>query len=507
MTDNHFEKLHNAARKGRINSVKALLASGVDLHAMNDDGENALILAAREAHPRMVRMLMTLGARFDSNEMSNRMAFPLAMLDQNSTLTSQYLNSESDPTFEPWSSIKKPTALRVERTCRLLLEVTELLITAGADINAPDEQGNTPLHNFISSDLDDCVKLLIRHGADVNAVNGHGDPPLRESVCANQKHIFMLLLEAGADPNIGDYPPIHLVSDAPDWLPQLRRMIAAGADVNARDGLGRTALHNAWGYSAQHRETLQTLLDFGADATIADAEGFLPCDYAMMAFLNKSKRDGNGSEPEQAPDYPICFNPHYARFVWGAMRGDEKMLEDSLNDGVPDTIKTLALHEAIISGSHNCCRILLDNGANPNGRELHTYPPLLTAASMLDVAAAEILLEYGANPELANCDGQKPLYMACQAGTSCFDNIYSPQTKRMEITRLLLAHGADVDGADNYGFTPLRQAIVAADDIDLVRLLLEHGARPDREDWEGRTPMQCAVDHGRREMRELLDQL
>jgi len=135
----------------------------------------------------------------------------------------------------------------------------------------------------------------------------------------------------------------------------------------------------------------------------------------------------------------------------------------------------------------------------------YEHTPLLSAASMLDFTTVEMLLKYGASLERGNSDGQKPLFMVCQAGTSCFDKMDSPKTKRLEMARLFLAHGADVDGADGNGFTPLRQAVVAAQDIDLARLLLEHGARPDWEDWEGRTLLQYAADLGCREMRELLE--
>lgn len=508
MTDNDCEKLHYAASKGRVNSVKALLASGVDLHAMNDDGENALILATREAHPSMVRLLLELGARFVSKTRSNRGAFPLARLDENTTLMAQHLHSGSDPTWEPWSSIKKPSELRVQRTRKLLLKVTELLIAAGADINVPDEQGNTPLHNFITDNLDECVKLLLRYSPELNTVNEFGDTPLCNAIGWRQKYdIALLLLETGADPNSGDdYKPIHLVSGPYGSTTLLRKIIAAGADVNACTRLGRTALHCACDCRDDNSEIIGILLDSGADATLTDNEGFLAADYAMLAHLYRTKQEeGAVTGPARPPDSPVRFHTGHARLVLAAMRGDVKMLANSLNDGIPDTIKTLALHEAINSGSHACCRLLLDNGANPNGRDLHTYTPLLSAASMLDFTAAELLLEYGASLERGNSDGQKPLFMVCQAGTSCFDKVDSPKTKRLEMARLFLAHGADVDGADGNGFTPLRQAILAAQDIDLARLLLEHGAWPDREDHEGYSPLQHTVDLDSSGLRELLE--
>jgi len=498
MANGDYSQLLLVARKGKINSAKALLAAGADIQAVNDGGDNALTLAAREAHPRMVRLLLERGARFDSRAADNRRAFPLSKLDENSTLMAQYVHSESDPTWEQWSTIKKPTRLRVQRTCRLILKVKELLIAAGADIDDPDEHGCTPLHNFISAYLDDCVKMLLRHAPLLNVVNRYGDTPLCTAISWRQGHeITQLLLEAGADPNAGDDKPLHLVAGPFASISLLHSIIAAGADVNARNRLGQTALHCACGCSDANDEIIRLLLDSGADMKLTDNEGFLPSDHAMMAFLKVKTAQGcSFGELMQPPDCAVRFSPDHARLVLAAMRGDVKILMSVLKEGGPDAIKTLALHEAIRTGCHDCCRILLENGARPNGRDIQTYSPLLTAASNLDFAAAELLLEYGADPEYGNSYGQKPLYMVCQAGVSQFYVIDSPEAKRLKLAKLLLDHGADVNGSCDSGFTPLRQAVVAACDMDLARLLLQHGARPDATDEYGWTVFDYVTESG-----------
>lgn len=502
------QQLLLAARKGRINSMKTLLAAGADIQAVNDGGDNALTLAAREAHPRMVRLLLERGARFDSRAADNRRAFPLSKLDENSTLMAQYIHSESDPTWEPWSTIKKPTRLRVQRTRKLLLTVTELLIAAGADINATDEHGCTPLHNFISAALNDCVKLLLRQSSLLNVVNRYGDTPLSTAISWHQEHeIALLLLEAGADPNAGDDKPLHLVAGPFRSVSLLHSIIAAGADINARNRLGQTALHCACGCREANDEIIRLLLHYGADMKLTDNEGFLPSDHAMMAFLKEKTAQGcSFDELVQPPDCAVRFSPDHARLLLAAMRGDVKILTSVLKEGVPDAIKTLALHEAIKSGCHDCCRILLENGVRPNGRDIQTYPPLLTAASNLDVAAAVLLLEYGADPEYGNSYGQKPLYMVCQAGMSQFYVIDAPEAKRLQLAKLLLDHGADVNGSCDNGFTPLRQAVVAARDVDLARLLLQHGARPDATDEYGRAVFDYVTSSGTK-MREFFHEV
>lgn len=58
----------------------------------------------------------------------------------------------------------------------------------------------------------------------------------------------------------------------------------------------------------------------------------------------------------------------------------------------------------------------------------------------------------------------------------------------------LLARGADVDGLDEYGFTPLIEAILV-NKLDLVRLLIEHGANVNAHDPRGRSPLHWAVEN------------
>lgn len=75
------------------------------------------------------------------------------------------------------------------------------LIAAGADVNAFDEYGLTPLIEAIIVNKADMVKLLLSHGADVNETDPRGRAPLHWAVENNNLAICEFLLEHGADPN------------------------------------------------------------------------------------------------------------------------------------------------------------------------------------------------------------------------------------------------------------------------------------------------------------------
>ncbi|UGU29886.1 ankyrin repeat domain-containing protein [Mycolicibacterium smegmatis] len=83
---------------------------------------------------------------------------------------------------------------------------TQRLLREGADVNAADDQGMTPLHFAVQRDSVDVVRLLLDAGADANLPDFKGETPLYKAVRASltpaKVEIIKLLREHGADPTI-----------------------------------------------------------------------------------------------------------------------------------------------------------------------------------------------------------------------------------------------------------------------------------------------------------------
>jgi len=136
------------------------------------------------------------------------------------------------------------------------------LIAQGADVNAKDSYGNTPLEMAVGNKLKDIVELLISNGADVNAKHIFEKTCLMEAVRGNCKDIVQILISNGADVNARDHTGItvlmfavsyrHFV-DSEDAIQEdiIKLLISKGADVNAKTDEGTTALSlaNYKGYS------------------------------------------------------------------------------------------------------------------------------------------------------------------------------------------------------------------------------------------------------------------
>jgi ankyrin repeat protein len=80
------------------------------------------------------------------------------------------------------------------------IEMAKLLISKGANVNAKDKAGNTPVHKFISDSNKPIVELLIQNGADVYATNENGETPLHIAPAYLGESIKNLLLDKRRQP-------------------------------------------------------------------------------------------------------------------------------------------------------------------------------------------------------------------------------------------------------------------------------------------------------------------
>lgn len=145
-----YTPLHVAAYMGKTELVALLVDSGADVHAKNKSGETPLHWSAHIGDTESVLILVDNGA--DVNAKENR--FHRTPMHE----TVYYISKN------------KGTNGNAKR-----LEVLNILIKKGANVNIRDKNGWAPLHQ--TSNLE-AAKLLIDNGADVNIKNNYGITPL-----------------------------------------------------------------------------------------------------------------------------------------------------------------------------------------------------------------------------------------------------------------------------------------------------------------------------------------
>jgi ankyrin repeat protein len=186
-----------------------------------------------------------------------------------------------------------PLCIAVRRGSK---EIVEVLLANGADIEGPTAAGAGKLHplHIVASNPRGAslARLLLERGAQLEARDGAGRTPLIAAVDADNASVADVLLRAGADPN----SPDSLHGNAPlVWaaaegrLEVARLLLERGVDVNRKlPPDGDTPLHVAVGH---HRiQIVPLLVRYGADVNAVNAFGHTALDWANNEAMRRLLR-------------------------------------------------------------------------------------------------------------------------------------------------------------------------------------------------------------------------
>ncbi len=177
-------------------------------------------------------------------------------------------------------------------------EVAEIerLLNSGADIDAGDEYGFTPLMRAIESGRREIVRLLLDHGADGNTRTKCGWTALMMAGGGGDTYMTRLLLDKGADVNARDNGGVTALMDSVRHPEIAELLLDNGAVINAKDKGGMTAL--AWAVNDGSLETTKLLRGRGAEMTLPIAvllQDVPEIRRLIQSGADVNARDGAGS--------------------------------------------------------------------------------------------------------------------------------------------------------------------------------------------------------------------
>ncbi|XP_052831607.1 poly [ADP-ribose] polymerase tankyrase-1 [Octopus bimaculoides] len=418
--------LHLAAGYNRTQIVKLLLQHRADVHAKDKGGLVPLHNACSYGHYEVTEMLLKAGASVNAMDLWQFTPLHEAASKARVEVCSLMLANNADPTLVNCHS---KSAIDVAPT-RELQERLQY-----------EYRGHSLLEGARNADLAKLKKYLTTDV--VNFKHPQTDKTALHCAAASpypkRKQVVDILIRKGALVNEKTresfLTPLHIAADKSHY-DVMDILLKHGAQVNALDSLGQTALHRV--AKQGNVQACRLLLSHGVDPTTMSLQGYTAAQLASEN-VKKILREGPSI---------------------GVVEVDIQLLE-AAKSGDLDLVKKLVTAQP----SAVNCRDL-------DGRH---STPLHFAAGYNRVSVVDFLLQNGADVHAKDKGGLVPLHNACSYG-------------HYEVTELLIKHGALVNVADLWKFTPLHEA-AAKGKFEICKLLLKHGADLNKKNRDGHIPL------------------
>jgi|GEM_PF-1030611 len=438
--------LHRACMNDK-EMISILLQNGADIDAQINDGTTPLMSAVEADKPEIVKLLLDNGANPD-------------IKDYNLGLTAY--DKAYQVIWQNSAKILKTYGSNLENRIKKIVnnnpydfdisKVTELLSEPEAkdavNMRFNDQANSTLLHLLAAhvcrnenerNEQLSLVLYLIKLGADLNAVNNNGLTPIEIAINNNNFKLITFFIEKGAgstNPNVNVQVFDNDNSIKREFLSAVSRgdlyyvnkLINSDKNIiNSQDDKGMTALMIA--VTEDQEEIVNALLELRADPNIKSNTGKTALMYAVakgqtyiVKQLLKSKADPYIKSISGDSALTIAVSSQNVNMV-------KVLLEAGVDPNILNNFNDSVLMLAVRSENDEIARLLLDNKANPDLKKLYGKTPLAYAAYRGMYEMVKLLTDYKADPYIKDNNGETPLELAIKGRNKRCEEILREYTE------------------------------------------------------------------------------
>jgi ankyrin repeat protein len=442
----------DAVMRGDSVAVRRLLTQKADVNAPQADGATALHWAVYRDDLATVDLLLKAGANAKVANGFGATPLSLAAENGNPAITQRLLDAGADANERMLNT--DTVLMMAARTGNVA--TMKLLLDRGADVNANETaRGTTALMWAAAQGHPEAVQLLVDHGADVSAASNPAwqDRPVGYAKASdprpsrkrdNSNTVSQIGPRNMRDQRGGGLTPLVFAVRAND-LESARILLKAGADVNQVTNYGWSPLLVAT--QNRYYQLGSFLLDHGADPNIANKGAWSPLYIAV-----DNRNIEGGDYPLRKPDMD------HLDFI-------KKLIDKGAN--VNWRVQESTWYRTVFTSQW-----VHETGATPFWR----------ASQSSDLAVMKLLLEHGADPNIATTINVTPLQVA--AGIGWVEGVTYEWSKEanIEAVKLLLSLGNDPNTVAETGRTALHGAGHKGSTA-VIQLLVDAGAKLDARDY------------------------
>lgn len=383
--------LYRAVESCQEPAARVLLELGADPQIRNPEGVTPLQAAVCARSMELVRLLIAHGGAPDSAEAERVLDAAICVYSLGAGLSGASVCRRMLARQPGLLQYRFPDdgGLLHQAASEGDIGAVRVLLDAGADPNARDNDGCTPLHRAYSDMMppglwpmepgaspaqlpdDRLVSLLEAAGANFSAVDASGNSILHSLAVASSAQRVAHFIGKGLDPGVANAvggTPLHTAA-IHDNTEAARALMAGGAAVNAADTLGRTPLHAAAENGAE--DIVELLVDKGARLDARDKDGIQPihlaatgrhCRWAAINVYVEAGADIRATD--NAGNTPL----HHAAQA-DAQEVAGYLLEQGTDVDARNAEGLTALHIASGKGNGLLVRRFLEHGARVRGRD------------------------------------------------------------------------------------------------------------------------------------------